>query len=137
MAAGKHTSVRVALAVPPKLHEQISAWAEYEGRPVASLCMYLIENALREAQKTGLAPSWSSEQDESYDGIEKWEPTAPQLQVIKERVNTHGTRGSHKLPPDMQELLDEEVSKGKYIKPESEFTKKELILAKLTDLLLT
>ena len=56
MPAGKHTSVRVALAVPPKIHEQLSAWADMEGRPLASLCMYLIEKSLREAQVAGLAP---------------------------------------------------------------------------------
>lgn len=49
--------MRVALAVPPKLHEQLSEWAEAEGRPVASLCMYLIEQALRQAQREGIAPS--------------------------------------------------------------------------------
>ena len=61
MAQGKHTSIRVALAVPPKIHEQLAAWAEYEGRPVASLCMYLIEHSLRQAQKEGLAPSYATE----------------------------------------------------------------------------
>jgi hypothetical protein len=35
MPKGIHSSIRVALAVPPKLHEQLSAWAEYEGRPGA------------------------------------------------------------------------------------------------------
>ena len=64
-------SVRVALAVPPKLHEQLKAWADYEGRPITSLCMYLIENSLRQAQKDGLAPSFSHE---TVDGLEKWEP---------------------------------------------------------------
>lgn len=58
MPAGKHSSVRVALAVPPKIHEALSEWAEHEGRPVAQLCMYLIENSLREAQRDGLAPSF-------------------------------------------------------------------------------
>jgi hypothetical protein len=43
--AGQHSSIRVALAIPPKLHEQIKVWADYEGRPVASLCMYLIEHS--------------------------------------------------------------------------------------------
>lgn len=57
MPAGKHTSVRVALAIPPKIHEQLSEWAESEGRPVASLCMYLVESGLRQAQREGIAPS--------------------------------------------------------------------------------
>lgn len=71
MPQGAHSSVRVALAVPPKLHEQLKAWAEYEGRPVASLCMYLIENSLRQAQKDGIAPSYGNEES---DGIERVEP---------------------------------------------------------------
>lgn len=64
MPAGKHTSVRVALAVPPKLHEQLSEWAESEGRPVASLCLYLVEAGLRQAQKDGIAPSIGSSSNE-------------------------------------------------------------------------
>jgi hypothetical protein len=74
MAQGQHSSIRVALAIPPKLHEQIKAWAEYEGRPVASLCLYLIENSLRQAQKDGLAPSFKTEEEGGAVGIDKWEP---------------------------------------------------------------
>lgn len=74
MPAGKHTSVRVALAVPPKIHEQLSEWAEYEGRPLASLCMYLIEKALRDAQREGIAPK-SGETEQAED------------QLVKEVVN--------------------------------------------------
>jgi hypothetical protein len=71
MPKGAHTSTRVALAVPPKIYEQLKAWAEYEGRPVASLCMYLIEHSLRQAQKDGIAPSFGNEDS---DVIDKWEP---------------------------------------------------------------
>jgi hypothetical protein len=60
MPKGTHTGIRVALAVPPRLHEQLSAWAEYEGRPVATLCLFLIETALRQAQRDGYAPSISN-----------------------------------------------------------------------------
>ena len=67
MPAGKHVSKRVALAVPPKLHEQLEAWAEYEGRPLASLCLSLIETGLRDAQKAGLAPSFSTEKPQQAD----------------------------------------------------------------------
>lgn len=52
-----HAGRRVALAVPPGLYEQIETWAEAEGRPVASLCMSLIEQGLRAAQTSGLIPS--------------------------------------------------------------------------------
>lgn len=75
MAAGQHTSKRVALAIPPKLYEQLAAWAEFEGRPVASLCLYLIENSIRQAQREGLAPSWRTEQEENADGLEEYEFT--------------------------------------------------------------
>jgi hypothetical protein len=71
MPRGTHSSIRVALAIPPRIHEQLKAWAEYEGRPVASLCLYLIENSLRQAQRDGIAPSFSHE---TVDGIDKWEP---------------------------------------------------------------
>lgn len=68
MPKGQHTSVRVALAVPPKLHEQLGSWAEYEGRPIASLCLYLVEKGLREAQREGLAPSYISEETGNLPG---------------------------------------------------------------------
>ena len=71
MPAGKHTSVRVALAVPPKLHEQLSEWAESEGRPVASLCLYLVEAGLRQAQKDGIAPSIGSISNEPAGQTER------------------------------------------------------------------
>ena len=66
MPAGKHTSVRVALSVPPTLHSQLEEWAGYEGRPVASLCLFLIEKSLREAQRDGIAPKYGS----SIDNVE-------------------------------------------------------------------
>ena len=70
MPKGQHTSIRVALAVPVKVHEQLSAWAEYEGRPLASLCLYLVENGLRQAQRDGIAPSFATEGN--GDSIESW-----------------------------------------------------------------
>ena len=69
MAQGQHSSIRVALAVPPKLHEQLKAWADYEGRPVASLCMYLIEHSLRAAQRDGIAPSFGNEDEDDRIGV--------------------------------------------------------------------
>ena len=57
MVAGKHTSRRVALAVPPAIYDQLSQWAEAEGRPVGQLCMFLIEQSLRQAQRDGIAPT--------------------------------------------------------------------------------
>ena len=72
MPSGQHTSVRVALAVPPRIHEQLKGWADYEGRPIASLCMYLIENSLRQAQKDGIAPSFRQEQEGEPLNIDRW-----------------------------------------------------------------
>ena len=57
MPAGKHRGVRVALSVPPGIHNQLDQWAEAEGRPIASLCMSIIESALRDAVAQGIAPS--------------------------------------------------------------------------------
>lgn len=68
MPAGTHKGVRVALAVPPKIYEQLKVWSDWEGRPVASLCMYLIEQSLRQAQREGIAPSYDKEGKE----IESW-----------------------------------------------------------------
>jgi hypothetical protein len=89
MPAGQHSSIRVALAIPPKLHEQLKAWAEYEGRPVASLCMYLIENSLRAAQRDGIAPSYGNDLS-TDERIGKWEgyrhaTTAPDKETTGER----------------------------------------------------
>jgi hypothetical protein len=108
MPKGTHTSIRVALAVPPKLHEQLKGWADYEGRPVASLCMYLIENSLRQAQRDGIAPSYGNE---SIDGIEKLE--RPEPRFLGHRFET--------TAPEVEES----------IKP----TKKEALLAALSELL--
>ena len=70
MPAGKHTSVRVALSVPPTLHTQLEEWAGYEGRPVASLCLFLIEQSLRQAQRDGIAPKYGSTIDKVEDALE-------------------------------------------------------------------
>jgi hypothetical protein len=69
MPKGVHTSVRVAMAVPPKLHEQLAQWADYEGRPVASLCLFLVEQGLRQAQADGIAPSNTN--PEALTGLKK------------------------------------------------------------------
>ena len=116
MAAGKHTSVRVALAVPPKLHEQLAAWAEYEGRPMASLCMYLIEQALRQAQKDGIAPSFKEVVDYKMD-----EHSSAAKEVI--------------LEEDRRSVVEEAVREGKYGKSKDEMTKKELLMAAISEAL--
>ena len=57
MPAGKHKGVRVALAVPEGIYNQLDQWAEAEGRAIASLCMSLVEQGLRQAVIDGIAPS--------------------------------------------------------------------------------
>lgn len=88
MPAGKHSSVRVALAVPPLLHEQLSEWADAEGRPVASLCMYLVENGLRQAQREGIAPSLGGSVESSDDVIEAIKSTG----LVQVKSQTRNTR---------------------------------------------
>ena len=116
MPQGKHSSVRVALAVPPKLHEQLAAWAEYEGRPVASLCMYLIEQALRQAQKDGIAPSFKEVVDSKMEG----HPSAAKEVMAEE---------------DRRSVVEEAVREGKYTKSKDEMTKKELLMAAISEAL--
>ena len=116
MAAGKHTSIRVALAVPPKIHEQLAAWAEYEGRPMASLCMYLIEERLRTAQREGIAPKF-----DEVVGM-----------VMGDQ--TEGTKAVMSVE-DRRSLAEEVVRSDKYTKPKDEMTKKELLLTAISEAL--
>ena len=70
MPKGGHTGQRVALAVPPGLYQQISDWAEAEGRPIAALCMALIEQGIRQAQAEGLIPGPSETLREHFERLE-------------------------------------------------------------------
>ena len=82
MPAGVHKSVRVALAIPQKLHDQLSAWAHYEGRPVANLCAVLVEQGLREAQREGIAPNHFSEMEGLKPGeVDEEGLTAPRIRA--------------------------------------------------------
>lgn len=47
---------RVFLTLPDQLHEDLSAWAEAQGRPVANLAAFLVEIAVREAKANGEIP---------------------------------------------------------------------------------
>jgi hypothetical protein len=110
MPRGTHTSIRVALAVPPRIHEQLKAWADYEGRPIASLCLYLIEHALRQAQRDGIAPSYGNE---SVDNIEKIEEPKPRFLGHRYETTTPVVKEPPKLTKKealmaaLSELLDE------------------------------
>jgi hypothetical protein len=122
MPKGVHTSIRVALAVPPKLHEQLKVWADYEGRPVASLCMYLIENSLRAAQRDGIAPSFGNEVS-TEERIGKWE----------------GYRHSTTAPEDAEnkrftQFMEDKIAASKFKEERKEETKAEKLLALLQEL---
>jgi hypothetical protein len=124
MPAGQHSSIRVALAIPPKLHEQLKDWAEYEGRPVASLCMYLIENSLRAAQRDGIAPSFGNEVS-TEERIGKWEgyrhsTTAP---------NADGTERKR-----FTQFMEDKIAEQRLAKQSTAEAKKDKLLALLQEL---
>jgi hypothetical protein len=124
MPAGQHSSIRVALAIPPKLHEQLKAWAEYEGRPVASLCMYLIENSLRAAQRDGIAPSYGNDLS-TDERIGKWEgyrhaTTAP---------NADGTERKR-----FTQFMEDKIAEQKLAKQSTAEAKRDKLLALLQEL---
>ena len=46
-------SKRVNLTLPDIVYDELEAWAEYQGRPVANLAAYLVESSIREAKDKG------------------------------------------------------------------------------------
>jgi hypothetical protein len=48
-----NVSKRVNLTLPDLVYEELEAWAEYQGRPVANLAAYLVESSIREAKDKG------------------------------------------------------------------------------------
>ena len=150
VTSGKHTSIRVALAVPPKVHEQLAAWADYEGRPMASLCMYLIEQSLREAQAKGIAPSFKDESNK--EGDRGWVKDGPEpddwvkqlgKQAVQDRAaeffQAEGSTTTEEWVNQENEVntaVGREAAKGRYIKPDEELSKKDLLLQKLAEVLL-
>ena len=49
-------SKRVGLTVPDSIHDKLERWAKAEGRPLANLCNFLLEKAVREAEDKGEIP---------------------------------------------------------------------------------
>ena len=49
-------SKRIGVTVPDKIHARLEQWAELEGRPLANLCNFLLEKAVREAVERGDLP---------------------------------------------------------------------------------
>jgi predicted DNA-binding protein len=46
-------SKRVGLTVPDTIHDKLERWAKSEGRPLANLCNFLLEKAVRDAEDKG------------------------------------------------------------------------------------
>ena len=46
-------ALRVNLTLPDIVYDELEAWAEYQGRPVANLAAYLVESSIREAKEKG------------------------------------------------------------------------------------
>ncbi|MDA7436677.1 hypothetical protein N8654_03215 [Synechococcus sp. AH-601-B19] len=143
MPAGKHTSVRVALAVPPKIHEQLSEWADYEGRPLASLCMYLIEKALRDAQREGIAPKYGESEEPTSVVVKEVmrhnKATRPELndeQFIEYYEEQYGdlTKMEEPSPADMERMVSINARNNPDTVKEIK-SKKEALLEKLISVL--
>jgi hypothetical protein len=147
MPQGVHKSKRVALAVPEKLHEQLEAWAQYEGRPVASLCLYLVENSLRQAQREGIAPSFRTEGDHEdpidsyqFDGVRNIKMTAGVGPFKKETTVTDDM--SEEEWKEFRQWSDERAKEGHTVTrtpnsraKEGNEDKKAALLSALSDLL--
>ena len=135
MPTGKHTSVRVALAVPPKLHEQLSEWADSEGRPLASLCMYLIEQSLRQAQREGIAPSIGSRSKDEIEEPMRHSRTMNDKEFEEYYQEQYGdlTQSEEPSAEDIQRMAAIRASQG--IGKKVEGSKKEALLGKLVELL--
>lgn len=58
-------SKRVGLTVPDTIHDKLERWAKAEGRPLANLCNFLIEKAVRDAEERGDIPPAASDGDSS------------------------------------------------------------------------
>jgi hypothetical protein len=46
-------SRRIGLTVPVSIYAKLEKWADQDGRPLANLCNFLVEKAVREAEDKG------------------------------------------------------------------------------------
>lgn len=64
-------SKRILVTIPDSVHDELAAWAEYQGRPTANLAAYLIELGIRDAKSKGefktLPPAVQSQEVKSND----------------------------------------------------------------------
>lgn len=49
-------SKRVGVTLPDTIYDRLEAWAKAEGRPLANLCSFLLEKAIRDAERAGGLP---------------------------------------------------------------------------------
>lgn len=52
----KNMSKRVFLTLPDELFEDLERWAVKQGRPMANLAAYLVENGVQQAKERGEVP---------------------------------------------------------------------------------
>ena len=53
-------SKRVGVTLPDTIYNKLETWAKAEGRPLANLCNFLLEKAIRDAERAGEFPSEGS-----------------------------------------------------------------------------
>ncbi|MEP1062235.1 MULTISPECIES: ribbon-helix-helix domain-containing protein [Cyanophyceae] len=44
---------KVQVTLPDRIATELEAWAEYDGRPLANLCAYLLERAISDSKEKG------------------------------------------------------------------------------------
>lgn len=44
---------KVQVTLPDRIAVELEAWAEYDGRPLANLCAYLLERAISDSKEKG------------------------------------------------------------------------------------
>lgn len=56
---------KIQVTLPDRIGDELEKWAEYEGRPLANLCNYLLEAALKAEKEKN--PDWAR-QDSRKEG---------------------------------------------------------------------
>lgn len=60
---------KIQVTLPDRIANDLEKWADYEGRPLANLCNYLLEVAVK-AEKAS-SPDWAKQSNPSEDDKEK------------------------------------------------------------------
>ena len=113
MPQGKHKGVRVALSVPEGIYNQLDQWAEAEGRAIASLCMSLVEQGLKQAVIDGIAPSVM--QTKENDPYLNTKPGVTAHRMSPEEIQEMESSGKfHRVTPEMIERNKQILKKDAY-----------------------